>query len=1505
MFFDDDSEERLHLAGYVPYEESPQAGAYKPVGTVLILDLSKRRESFHVPKQAWVGLEEQFENLSIKDAGGKVEFEDFFRTFFHHSGPLRCFVSYPNFQRDEVTEGDMLNVPRYVYNVALRFEKAVGEKDLVLMTDISYRIISGRTFYWFEAKTILLMDNSVRHYGEIEADGCTSIIKLVDLWEETGNEYSEIPPDTLARNVLNPDFISALRTTYVVSDHEAFESYIGEWRSYLESRNYLLDQSSNENYILAEAPEVFVAYMTVGKFDPEMHPPIPFIRDRANKVWTSEAINGESKDVAVLHLCVDIPLAEYEAKSANRRGTAKSKFDSFVKMPITVFDPSKEDDKTKERYELNLEDCLIGKESVREDIDPTDIIERINEDIDYQIAEFTKQQTEDVVEMKEIRLSEYEDSVIPQLVSDHIARVRESIVAVCRAEIDRDKKNARSQIETRIENHKRSISENEEKLHKQQPILEKRREELASREAELENDFSGDSLSKKQKKKKAELGKDISELRKKVHNLEKEVNGYLGKIEEAKSDLSKLTEDLDDQGKASDLEERVAKRISEEEKRETRRLRAEKDQEIAAALLAETENILTTFKENKESERGDRIQEAKEKYSVKRLHAFFELDVPDTSRPDIVVGENAKYMKRGLRIKRNTFREQTIIKRQKSSLDNFYGGRVMNPFLCTALFSPDSRSKSVPEAEISQFYQENLNPSQMTAVRKALSSNGLFLIQGPPGTGKTQVIAEITTQLVIAGKKVLISSENNKAVDNAFTRLPKIPEIRPIRLFSEKNKLGAKNDFNVKSLTRNLYTSIRSSLRNLISRYENRKNYEKKIQAKLAELRTINEAISECEGRISTIRKNIGQIDEGIAALKEKMNKSESDNYEIEDRIAEKDKELDGIRDFEDETTLKAIAADLGEKEFGIAELSQPRILKILHETSVAEISEDYDLYDGHPELFSMRDEKKRLRGNELVRMQARIAEYEDENGISFDDLHVISLFSEIPDFDVLMDAKKIIDARVEERTAQVSKSRKRLESGVEDVDKLKQSIRQMERERQEWMEKPAYSEYEILKKEFNDKARKIFRDLSLPKYDTPGEALELLEQAIARNSRESTDDEVNEQKIRAYRKIVSYMDQESLVKKDSERYNPKLVRTANVFGITSTSGEVFTNDYDREKSINLRTLNIDVVIVDEVSKLSFLELLRPILMGKTVILVGDHRQLPPMYTGVNEEDIDRYDPQFISRESEDRYRTLIETSFFEDLFRRTPESNRTMLRTQYRMHRDIMNVDNVFYDKQLECGCKDSEKEHYINITGSSGISILSENQHILFVNCKGNEKQTSGSTSFYNELEIKVVERLLELLNSNCTRDRDGVPLGDRIPRPGNDNRLSIGVICTYKEQWNMINRDIKGKRYNSFNYLTDEKPSISSVDNFQGDERDIIILSTVRTKKVSGFLQDYHRLNVAISRARRLLIIVGNRDALSAMLVDIDGRKRNVYREIIGTIQNLGGVLSSDVVTGGDDQ
>ena len=125
--------------------------------------------------------------------------------------------------------------------------------------------------------------------------------------------------------------------------------------------------------------------------------------------------------------------------------------------------------------------------------------------------------------------------------------------------------------------------------------------------------------------------------------------------------------------------------------------------------------------------------------------------------------------------------------------------------------------------------------------------------------------------------------------------------------------------------------------------------------------------------------------------------------------------------------------------------------------------------------------------------------------------------------------------------------------------------------------------------------------------------------------------------------------------------------------------------------------------------------------------------------------------------------------------------------------------------------------------------------------------------------------------------------------------------------------IKNNIKGMKFQNIATKREEKLIINTVDDFQGDERDIIIVSMVRNPKgdrySTEFIDQFERINVALSRARCMLIIVGSQEFLSRSsidLPDINGKKEldrlsfPVYKEIIRTIQAKGKVLqASDII------
>ena len=492
--------------------------------------------------------------------------------------------------------------------------------------------------------------------------------------------------------------------------------------------------------------------------------------------------------------------------------------------------------------------------------------------------------------------------------------------------------------------------------------------------------------------------------------------------------------------------------------------------------------------------------------------------------------------------------------------------------------------------------------------------------------------------------------------------------------------------------------------------------------------------------------------------------------------------------------------------------------------------------------------------------------------------------------------------------------------------------INEHKRRYEELSEDKGVEEYGELNSALKQKITRFFRDFDIIKeYDSDNleTAFQIIAEEWSKLERNymATQAE-NKVKIPMYKEIVKYLSQEDILEEDRAAYTRELYNSANVFGITCTSRDRFTPAQLEElgrygiESVDIRTVGIDVVIIDEVSKSSFLDLLIPILYGKTIILVGDHRQLPPMYDlrHMRADDFEGLDEEIITKEINDGYTKLYEECFFKTLYEKVPKEFKLMLNKQYRCHSHIMEVFNHFYggsNKGLIVGKKqqDDEKEHNLTVR-INGNTVIDPIHHIYFVDCDQKESSAfEGSTSKINEQEAQVAMTLLKELDKSS---KELVSQRKIIVDPSKkiDERPSVGIICTYGDQAGLIKKKRKYQQFTGFSGRPDERLIISTVDDFQGDERDIIIVSMVRNpaqgkRYDAEFIKKFERINVAFSRARKLLIIVGSRKFLSEAgiidLPDLDGDhsqdKLNfpVYREIIDTINFRGRILTAKDILG----
>lgn len=916
--------------------------------------------------------------------------------------------------------------------------------------------------------------------------------------------------------------------------------------------------------------------------------------------------------------------------------------------------------------------------------------------------------------------------------------------------------------------------------------------------------------------------------------------------------------------------------------------------------------------------------------------------------------------------------EKAKIERQEKALKSINEGYVRNPFLPTYLFAPESLRSNSAVAEEIDWYLESLNERQKLAVRRALASESLFLLQGPPGTGKTQVIAELTAQFAKRGKKVLISSETHKAIDNVFERLPKIPEIRPLRLIPSQNK--KETNYSPEKLVDNFYNNIVGTLERQIGRYEHYEETKATFNEEMSRLRTaydrllrlkkqnalldgerseLNAAINRQNVEYETLRGELSPAKEQTERWRRTKRNIENLNFSSDDvdaptiaLFSENCKKLCDAFTFLRGFDIRKIG------EIARLELAAVRqeASELLSDGKIAELQVKKnqikvliaDLLGEDGEIPQGNEAYKKLQ-RELIQVNNEIKRIKEGGGFDASESAVLKLFpivgtdktvlNNLPQ-DLAVFQTKLrgvindITAIVDEKITRCEKDEAVIEQKI--FEKQAQ-ISSSKRKYEELSANASIEEYGDLNSSLKQKIARFFRDFGIVREYDPAN-LETAFDIIAEEWRKLEYDhkrteEEDKKKLPVYREIAKYLRQDDILEDDRRTYTRDLYECVNVFGITCTSRDRFTKAQLDElgkygiDSVDIRTQGIDVVIVDEVSKSSFLDLLIPILYGKTVILVGDHRQLPPMYDlrHMRGSDFEGLDENIINKDINDGYTHLYEECFFKTLYEKVPEDFRVMLNKQYRCHSHIMEVFNHFYggsQNGLIVGTKqqDNEKEHNLTVK-IDGTTVIDPAHHIYFIDCDQKESSAyEGSTSKINEQEAEVAITLLKALNAACEEQISAHKIHVDKAK-GIDERPSAGIICTYGDQAGHIKKKRKYQKFNGFSEKQDERLIISTVDDFQGDERDIIIVSMVRNPSGSRydaeFIKKFERINVALSRARKLLVILGSRKFLTEAgvidLPDLSGKsvlnKKNfqVFREIIQTIDFRGRVLRAGDILG----
>ncbi len=805
-----------------------------------------------------------------------------------------------------------------------------------------------------------------------------------------------------------------------------------------------------------------------------------------------------------------------------------------------------------------------------------------------------------------------------------------------------------------------------------------------------------------------------------------------------------------------------------------------------------------------------------------------------------------------------------LYRRGKAALKNLREGNVKNPGIASYLFniSQFESSEDIIKKSDIVFSNNALDKYQKEAVYRAINSNSIFLLQGPPGTGKTQTITEMVYQFNKMGKKVLLSSQTHVAIDNVIERLPDELDVLPIRLINSERKIKSSKSYLPDKLVDNFYEKMKNKY---ISKEESFLRYGKEVENSFKEYEKIEELVFKYE----KLREEIKGLKNSKKSLKLKCNELDNKINVSLSKISDCNKNLLFINEF------KRSKYAVGEYN-GYILSSVFKGIDIFRNYKI----EEYEYFNDYLKYFNIYCKTD-------VKFESDYKAFINKN-ISVLDNYYIEIKNSL----------EIYNKKLEE----YKKERSKLSLQVNEINNsLSLKLKGKEKD------------FDLLDEYFDTYFNNIINLNKKPLSDK--ECLDVIKSFIEKEKEKFEREESKYNKYKdLYKDVVSYIDsnKNELLEGDKVKYTKYLLNNnANVFSITCNANSKYLeekNEYLKKLGlgdIELKNIDFDVVIIDEVSKANGVELLIPILYGKSIILVGDHRQLPPLFKYKEKMFSDNLDKEMLSK-----YESLVENSMFKDLFK-SARYNKYMLVNQYRSHEQIMDVVNIFYDDKLKLGNSKEQNEaknHYLNVSSNS-YSLFEENIHTYWFNShydvnrnvsyeKKRKRGSIVSTSFYNEEEIYLTKNILNVLDRGYKKLIDEGKIKEAC---------SVGVISLYGDQVSELKKEVGKMKFEALNF---NKNKVSTVDEFQGKEEDIIIVNFVRNNplfEAGEFVKKFERINVALSRARKMLIIVASKPFFTSLKIKMESLDdssevsvRRIYREIydrvVGKIDAPNGYFES---------
>jgi DNA polymerase III delta prime subunit len=864
----------------------------------------------------------------------------------------------------------------------------------------------------------------------------------------------------------------------------------------------------------------------------------------------------------------------------------------------------------------------------------------------------------------------------------------------------------------------------------------------------------------------------------------------------------------------------------------------------------------------------------------------------------------------------------------------------------------EKNPRNLPEMEHEPLSQ--MNEEQELAVRGALAAKDVFLIQGPPGTGKTTVIAEIINQATESGERVLLASQSNLAVDNALGRFANTPNIRPIRRYAHSAEVDPDAEkFLESNVIKDFFVpSIRQHC-------EREQADSDSLLASKQSIEMANHGLPMMLGEATAEEKLMAQLHNQNEELKDRLEINQSKLLNLSnqrdalsklvrflepDQITNIDEGLANAAGIEYKPIQEHITILEEKRQSELAgqmldhlkspphfQAESPEILALEAQKDQAVADEDYD------RAKVLKTQLDELRASStgsgefwsqwtkvLHRLNSRLAfPYSRVEALCMmlePPANLAHLVEDIVYFGyepegasmTLEDIKTKVEAMLENVESIQATIQIEFDNFNDAIQDNRASEERAQRKRSDALVQ-CQSLLDNLPNEVSDNAS-LTEGLDLAALTKRGE------QWLAQNNAAIEADAVW-RTIRADW-LKDLQEPEPSTLRDLETMYTQMVNDEGV--TTSFSGKYAWYSQHTKAPI-------DIVIIDEISKATPPEILLPLLLGKKAILVGDHRQLPPTFKdptskSLEEMQADELEDKRFARGG--KFEKMVTSALFAEYFKEADDSLKVTLLKQYRMHKQIMQCTNEFYEGQLKCGLGEVEerrmKQHGFHITkkdsfGSflgEGSDLLRPEQHVVWVDSSFNrdgkycqETRPETTTSRRNVREVQLAKYMLnefehQIAAKKALLDPSAWASDSMLRHLDYEQRLPVGFITFYADQKRAF-REIANEG-DSWAAMRNRWPNLSvradTVDKFQGGERPVVFVSMVTSPQVpdgeieafeakvanyshnaakvakrngfknggipvtkTSFVRSPERINVAFSRAQNLLVILGNRFTL----------------------------------------